>query len=103
MDDFPPIHPGEHLKEDFMVPNELSANRLAQAIGVPTNRITQIVAGRRNITADTALRLAAHFGTSPEFWLSLQAHHDLQVAVDEAVRAKDKMSPKFRALMATGA
>ena len=79
-----PIHPGEHLKEDFMVPLDLSANRLAKLIGVPPNRISAIVAGRRSITSDTALRLARLFGTSPEFWMNLQSNFDLQLAVDEA-------------------
>lgn len=75
-----PIHPGEILKEEFMVPLGLSANRLASALGVPTNRITAIVSGERGVTADTALRLAEAFGTTPEFWTNLQDHFDLQLA-----------------------
>ncbi len=76
----PPIHPGEVLREDFMVPLGLSQYRLARALGVPAIRISQIVRGRRAITADTALRLARFFGTSPELWLRLQAGYDLEVA-----------------------
>jgi len=75
-----PIHPGEILKEEFMVPLGLSANRLAAILGVPTNRITLIVSGERGVTADTALRLGEAFGTTPEFWANLQDHYDLQIA-----------------------
>lgn len=75
--------PGEVLKEEFLVPLGLSANRLAQAIGVPANRVTAILHGTRNITPDTALRLARFFGTTPEFWMNLQASHDLSKAKAE--------------------
>lgn len=75
-----PIHPGEILKEEFMVPLGLSANRLAAALGVPANRITAIVSGTRSVTADTALRLSEAFGTTPEFWTNLQDHFELQTA-----------------------
>jgi len=74
-------HPGEMLKEEFLVPLRLSATALAAEIGVPANRLTEMVAGRRNMTADTALRLADRFGTSPEFWMNLQTMHDLSKAV----------------------
>jgi len=76
----PPIHPGEILKEEFMVPYGLSANKLAASLYVPTNRITHLINGHRSITADTALRLADAFGTTPEFWTNLQDHYDLEVA-----------------------
>jgi len=76
----PPVTPGEVLREEFMVPLGLSANRLAEALGVPANRITAILNGTRSVTADTALRLARCFRTSPEFWLNLQLLHDLEVA-----------------------
>ena len=79
-----PIHPGEHLKEDFMRPLDLSANRLAKSLGVPANRISGLVAGTRNITPDTALRLAKFFSTSAEFWMNLQSNYELQTAYDEA-------------------
>ena len=76
----PPVSPGEILREEFMVPLNLSAWALAKGLGVPVNRITAILAGRRAITADTALRLGRYFGTSAEFWLNLQQHHDLEIA-----------------------
>ena len=75
-----PIHPGEILEEDFMRPFGLSANALAKRIDVPVTRISEMVRGRRGISADTALRLARFFGTSPELWLGLQAEYDLRVA-----------------------
>ena len=78
----PPIPPGEHLKE-FMDDFGLTMNQLAKAIGVPSNRITAIVSGTRGITGETALRLARYFDTSPEMWINLQAHYDLEVARDE--------------------
>lgn len=74
-------HPGEMLKEEFLVPLGISATALAAEIGVPANRLTEMVAGRRNMTADTALRLADRFETSPEFWMNLQTMHDLSKAV----------------------
>lgn len=77
-----PIHPGEILKEEFMVPYGLSANALARVIKVPPNRVTAIVNGTRGMSADTALRLAKAFGTTPDFWLNLQKRYDLDVALD---------------------
>ena len=74
-----PKHPGKLLKEELEA-RALSANAFAQAIDVPANRISEIVRERRNVTADTALRLASYFGGSPEFWLNLQTNHDLGVA-----------------------
>ena len=79
-DRLPPIHPGEVLSEDFMKPLGLSQYRVAKDIGVPALRISQIVNGKRAITADTAMRLARYFGTSPDVWLRLQARYDLEVA-----------------------
>lgn len=76
-------HPGEVLREEFLVPLDLSANALALALRVPATRIGEIVNERRGITADTALRLARYFGTTPEFWLNLQMAHDLSAAVAE--------------------
>jgi len=75
-----PIHPGEILLEDFMRPKEISINRLAREIAVPPNRISAIVNGKRNITADTALRLGKYFSVSPETWLGIQADYDLRIA-----------------------
>jgi addiction module HigA family antidote len=80
----PPIHPGETILEDFMKPLKLSANRLAIELHVPVTRINDIIHGRRSITADTALRLARYFRMSPEFWINLQAHYDLEKAVAAA-------------------
>lgn len=78
-----PVHPGEVLLEEFLMPMKLSQNRLALDIGVHPRRINEIVLGKRSITADTALRLARYFGTSPQFWLGLQADYDLDVAMGE--------------------
>ncbi len=77
-----PIHPGEVLAEDFMAPRGLTANRLALALRVPPNRLSEIIRGRRSITAETALRLARYFNTSPELWVGLQAEFDLRTAQD---------------------
>jgi addiction module HigA family antidote len=76
----PPIHPGEILRDDFLAPMKISIYALAQGIKVPRSRVNDIVLGRRGITADSAFRLARYFGTSPEFWINLQAHYDLDAA-----------------------
>ena len=73
----PPVHPGEILREDLLKPLRISINRLGRDLRVPVTRVSEIVNGRRGITADTALRLARYFGTTPEFWMSLQAAYDL--------------------------
>ena len=73
----PPVHPGEILREDMLKPLGVSINRLGRDLRVPVTRMSEIVNGRRGITADTALRLARYFGTTPEFWMNLQAAHDL--------------------------
>ena len=78
----PPIHPGETLREDFLKPLGLTANRLAIELQVPVTRVNDIVRGKRAITADTALRLARYFGTTPQLWMNLQANYDLEVADD---------------------
>jgi len=80
-----PVHPGEILREDFLTPMQLSVYTLAQAIKVSRSRVNDVVLGRRGITADTALRLARYFGTTPDFWMNLQARYDLDVA-DRTVR-----------------
>jgi addiction module HigA family antidote len=77
------VHPGEVLSEEFLKPMGLSQNRLALSISVHPRRINEIVLGKRAVTADTALRLAKYFGTSPKFWLGLQADYDLDVAEDQ--------------------
>jgi len=86
----PPIHPGEILREDFLVPLDLSMNRLALELRVPVTRIAEIVRERRGITPDTALRLARYFNTSARFWLNLQAAYDLEVAEDELSDSIDR-------------
>ena len=75
----PPVHPGEILREDLMKPLGISVNRLSRDLRVPVTRMSEIVNGRRGVTADTALRLARYFGTTPEFWMSLQAAYDLDL------------------------
>jgi addiction module HigA family antidote len=77
-----PVHPGEVLMEEFLKPLGLSQNRLALDIGVHPRRINEIVLKKRAVTANTALRLARYFGTTPEFWLGLQAQYDLDVEQD---------------------
>jgi addiction module HigA family antidote len=79
-DAFAPVTPGEMLREEFLKEYGLSQNWLARAIGISPNRIAEIVANRRRISADTALRLGLYFGNSPEFWLNLQTHYDLKIA-----------------------
>jgi len=76
----PPVHPGEILLKDFLKPMNITQYRLAKSIGVPQRRIGEIVAGKRAITADTALRLARFFGTDAQSWMNLQTHYDLTVA-----------------------
>ena len=80
MKTLPNIHPGEILIEEFLVPLGISQNALARAAGVPPRRINEIVFGKRGVTADTAIRLAAALGTSERFWLGLQADYDLEQA-----------------------
>ena len=78
-----PLHPGEILREDFMKPYRLRMNKLALDLRVPVTRIADIVAARRGISPDTALRLGRYFKTTPRFWLNLQTKYDLEVAEDE--------------------
>ena len=90
-----PIHPGEILHEEFLLPLGMSAHALSLAIHVPATRVNDIVNGKRGVTADTALRLARYFGNSPEFWLNLQAAHDLRAAEREvAARIEREVSPR---------
>ena len=78
-----PIHPGEILQEDFLIPMEISQYRLAKDISVPPRRINEIVHGKRAVSADTALRLSKYFGISERFWLNIQAKYDLEVEKDK--------------------
>lgn len=82
MTKLPAVHPGQVLLEEFLAALGLSQYRLAKDISVPPRRINEIVHGKRAVTADTALRLARYFGTTPRFWLNLQAQYDLDVEAD---------------------
>ncbi len=91
----PPIHPGEILQEEVLKPMKLSANALARELRVPVTRISEILHGRRSITADTALRLARFLDTTPQFWLNLQAAYDLKVAERElSTRIEREVHPR---------
>ena len=87
---FEPIHPGEILLEEFLEPLGLSQYRLAKGISVPPRRINEIVHGKRAVTADTALRLARYFGTTPDFWINLQVAYDLSLARAKSGRAIER-------------
>jgi addiction module HigA family antidote len=87
------IHPGEVLQEEHLTPLGITRHRVAVAIGVPPWRINEIVHGTRRITAGTALRLARYFGTSDEFWLSLQAHYDMETERERLADALGQISP----------
>jgi len=76
------IHPGEHLTDELQA-LDMSANELAKELGVPTNRLTQIMAGKRGISGDTALRLGKWFGTGPDIWMNLQKSYELRLAAEE--------------------
>jgi addiction module HigA family antidote len=78
MTQLPNIHPGEILFEEFLIPLEISAYKLAKDLDIPQTRISQILKGKRRITADTALRLSRYFGNSPKFWLGLQDDYDIE-------------------------
>jgi addiction module HigA family antidote len=80
MRDYPPIHPGEILEEEFLKPMGISQYQLAKDLGVPAMRINKIVHGERGISADTALRLARYFGMSVEFWIGIQTHYEIEKA-----------------------
>ena len=77
-----PLHPGEVLFEEFLMPLNISQNKLGQCLGVSARRINEIIHGKRRVTANTALRLACYFGNSPQFWLGLQIDYDLDVETD---------------------
>jgi addiction module HigA family antidote len=93
----PPVHPGEILQEEFAEIG-MSANAVALALRIPANRLTEIIKGKRSITADTAMRLARFFGTSAQLWMNLQSNYDLQVAEDRlAERIKADVQPLRKA------
>ena len=91
----PPMHPGEILREEFMIPNAISAHALAMALRVPSTRISEIVNERRGITADTAYRIALYFGTSAELWMNLQTAYEL-ACIERDVAAKLKSEVQRR-------
>ncbi len=91
----PAAHPGQFLRDEFLTPLNLSVYALARALNVPRPRLNDIVRGRRSVSADTALRLARYFGTSPQFWVNLQTRYDLDIAertlrrtIDEEVKPR---------------
>ncbi|MBN8727940.1 MAG: HigA family addiction module antidote protein [Xanthomonadales bacterium] len=90
----PPVHPGEILREEYMKPFGLSANALANAIGVTAARVNEIANERRGITADTALRLAAYFGTDAQSWLNLQKNYELERARIELAAELKHIQPR---------
>ena len=92
----PLIHPGKILRDDFLQPMKISVYALAQSIKVPRSRVNDIVLGRRGITADTAFRLARYFATTPNFWINLQARHDLETA-DRKLRRRIEREVRPRA------
>ena len=93
--EYPPIHPGEVLLEEFIKPLRISQYRVAKDVSVHPRRINQIVHGKRSVTADTALRLSRYFGTSERFWLNLQSGYDLEVEKD---RLGDRFEKEVRVL-----
>ena len=92
MKKLPNIHPGEILKEEFLIPFKISAYKLAKETKIPPTRVSQILKGRRSITADTALRFSKFFGTTPDFWLGLQIEYDLREEI--ALKSKEISSIK---------
>ena len=97
MRDYPPIHPGEILLEEFLKPMGISQYRLAKDIAVPAMRINKIVHGQRGISADTALRLARYFGMSVEFWTGIQTHYEVEAAKMELA---DRLEKEVKVLAA---
>ncbi len=98
-DKIPPVHPGEILFEEFLMPMGISQNRLALDIRVPPRRINEIVHGKRRITADTALRLGRYFGMSSQFWLGLQMDYDLDIEED---KLGERLEEEVRRYAASG-
>jgi antitoxin HigA-1 len=88
-----PVHPGEILREDFLVPMKLTPYAVARACGVPRTRIERLAREETALTADTALRLARYFGTTPAFWMGIQAQYDLECAEDKAAADINRIEP----------
>lgn len=91
------IHPGEILQEEFLIPMEISAYRLSKDTEIPQTRISQIIKGKRRITADTALRLSSYFGNSAKFWLGLQDDYDIEEEKEIRMEILRKISEKRKA------
>jgi antitoxin HigA-1 len=89
----PPVHPGEVLREEFLIPHGLSAGAVARATGVPRTRIERLAQERVDLTPDTALRLARYFDTSPQFWMSIQSRYALELASDLAGEEVNRIRP----------
>ena len=87
------IHPGEILSEEFLIPFEISAYKLAKDIGIPQTRVSEILKGNRRITADTALRLSKYFGNSAKFWLGLQSDYDLEEEANTKQKSINSIKP----------
>ncbi len=85
-----PVHPGVVLKADLLEPLGMSVNKLAEALHVPPNRLSQIISGKRGISPDTSLRLARYFGFTPEYWLNMQAQYDLEIIRRRSMRQIEK-------------
>ena len=94
----PPVHPGEILREDFLIPLDMSAGKLAKALNVPRTRIERLVREETSLTADTAARLGRYFGTSPDFWMNIRASFDLSCmhADKKRLAALEKIVPMER-------
>ena len=90
----PPVHPGEVLREDFLRPMELTPYAVARACGVPRTRIERLVREETPVTANTVLRLARYFGTTPQFWMGMQTQYDLERAEDEARKELQRIAPR---------
>ena len=95
---YPPVHPGELLREEFLAPMGITAYKLAQDISVPAPRVYDIVREKRGISADTALRLSRYFGMSEGFWINAQSHYDLEVAKDSG---EERIEKEVRPLATT--
>lgn len=92
----PPVHPGEVLREEYLVPMKLAPYSLAKALGIPRTRIERLAREETPVTADTALRLARYFGTTPAFWMGMQAQHDIERVADALARDLKRIEPAKR-------
>jgi antitoxin HigA-1 len=92
----PPVHPGEILREEFLLPMDLTPYAVAHACGVPRTRIERLAREETPVTADTALRLGKYFGTTPSFWMNLQARYDLETAEDATAAEIKRIKPMKR-------